>query len=48
MRAAGFNDEEIVDIVAETAFSFITNLFNNAFKTDIDAKFTPLQTKKAA
>jgi uncharacterized peroxidase-related enzyme len=48
VRAAGFNDEEIVDIVAETAFSFITNLFNNTFKTDIDAKFPPLQTKKAA
>jgi uncharacterized peroxidase-related enzyme len=48
VRAAGFNDTQIVDIVAETAFSFITNLFNNTFKTDIDAAFPALQTKKRA
>lgn len=48
VRAAGYNDTQIVDIVAETAFSSITNLFNNTFKTDIDATFPPLQTKKAA
>ncbi|MGN8184745.1 carboxymuconolactone decarboxylase family protein [Burkholderia sp. 22088] len=45
VRAAGYTDEQIVDIVAETAFSFITNLFNNTFKTDIDATFPPLQTR---
>jgi uncharacterized peroxidase-related enzyme len=48
VRAAGFTDAQIVDIVAETAFSFITNLFNNTFKTDLDAKFPPLKTKMAA
>lgn len=48
VRAAGYSDTQIVDIVAETAFSFITNLFNNTFKTDIDATFPALQTKKAA
>jgi alkylhydroperoxidase family enzyme len=36
VRAAGYTDEQIVDIVAETTFSFITDLFNNTFKTDID------------
>lgn len=36
VRAAGFTDEQIIDIVAELAFSFVTNLFNNTFKTDID------------
>jgi uncharacterized peroxidase-related enzyme len=48
VRAAGYSDAQIVDIVAETAFSFITNLFNNTFKTDIDSTFPALQTKKAA
>lgn len=48
VRAAGFTDEQIVDIVAETAFSFITNIFNNTFKTDIDATFPPLKTRKEA
>lgn len=48
VRAAGFTDAQIVDIVAETAFSFITNIFNNTFKTDLDAAFPALQTRKAA
>jgi len=48
VRAAGFTDAQIVDIVAETAFSFITNLFNNTFKTDLDSAFPPLKTKSAA
>jgi uncharacterized peroxidase-related enzyme len=48
VRAAGFSDAQIIDLVAETAFSFITNLFNNTFKTDIDASFPVLHTKKAA
>lgn len=48
VRAAGYTDAQIVDIVAETAFSFITNLFNNTFKTEIDAEFPPLQTRKTA
>jgi uncharacterized peroxidase-related enzyme len=45
VRAAGFTDEQIIDIVAETAFSFTTNLFNNTFKTDIDAFVPPLETR---
>lgn len=48
VRAAGFTEAQIVDIVAETAFSFITNIFNNTFKTEIDSVFPPLQTKKAS
>ncbi len=44
VRAAGFTDEEIIDIVAETAFSFTTNLFNNTFQTDIDSIVPPLKT----
>jgi uncharacterized peroxidase-related enzyme len=44
VRAAGFTDEQIIDVVAETAFSFTTNLFNNTFKTDIDAIVPPLKT----
>ena len=45
VRAAGFSDEQIIDIVAETAFSFTTNLFNNTFQTDIDSIVTPLKTR---
>jgi uncharacterized peroxidase-related enzyme len=48
VRAAGYTDAEIVDIVAETAFSFITNLFNNTFATDVDSTFPALCTRKAA
>lgn len=48
VRAAGYTDAQIIDIVAETAFSFITNLFNNTFKTDFDSGFPVLPTKKAA
>ncbi len=44
VRNAGFTDEQIIDIVAETAFSFTTNLFNNTFKTDIDSIVPPLKT----
>lgn len=43
VRAAGYSDAEIIDIVAELAFSFVTNLFNNTFKTDID--FPVIQTR---
>jgi len=48
VRAAGYSDAQIVDIVAELAFSFLTNIFNNTFKTDFDAAFPVLHTKKAA
>jgi uncharacterized peroxidase-related enzyme len=48
VRSAGYTDAQIVDLVAETAFSFMTNLFNNTFKTDIDSAFPVLRTKKTA
>jgi len=48
VRSAGFSDQQIIDIVAETAFSFITNLFNNTFKTDLDSAFPAMQTRKVA
>jgi uncharacterized peroxidase-related enzyme len=47
VRAAGYSDAQIVDIVAELAFSFVTNIFNNTFETDFDAAFPVLHTKKA-
>jgi uncharacterized peroxidase-related enzyme len=48
VRAAGYTDAQLIDIVAELAFSFVTNLFNNTFKTDIDAAFPVIHTKKSA
>lgn len=48
VRAAGYTDAQIVDIVAELAFSFVTNIFNNTFKTDIDSIFPVIHTKKTA
>ncbi|WP_342628005.1 peroxidase-related enzyme [Nguyenibacter vanlangensis] len=48
VRAAGFTDQQIIDIVAETAFSFITNIFNNTFATERDSAFPPLSVRKAA
>jgi AhpD family alkylhydroperoxidase len=44
VRAVEFRDEEMIDIVAETAFSFTTNLFHNTFQTAIDAIVPPLET----
>ena len=45
VRAAGYTDEQIIDLVAETAFSFVTNLFNNTFQTELDASFPALKTR---
>lgn len=45
VRAAGYSDAQVIDIVAELAFSFVTNLFNNTFDTDID--FPVIHTRKA-
>jgi uncharacterized peroxidase-related enzyme len=47
VRSAGYSDAQIIDIVAELAFSFVTNLFNNTFKTDIDAAFPVIRTGQA-
>jgi uncharacterized peroxidase-related enzyme len=45
VRAAGYSDAEIIDIVAELAFSFMTNIFNNVAETEID--FPLIRTKRA-
>jgi alkylhydroperoxidase family enzyme len=42
VRAAGYTDEQIVDMVAETAFGIITNLVNNTSATDLGASFRPM------
>ncbi len=47
-RAEGFSDAQMIDIVAETAFSFVTNLYNNSFKTDVNAVFPPPHTRTPA
>lgn len=44
VRAAGYTDAQIIDIVAELAFSFMTNLFNITFETDIDEGFPGIHT----
>ncbi len=44
VRAAGYTDAQIVDIVAEIAFSFTTNLFDNTFKAGFDTGFPVLHT----
>jgi uncharacterized peroxidase-related enzyme len=36
VRAAGFSDAEIAEIVAAVALNFFTNLFNRAFDVDVD------------
>jgi uncharacterized peroxidase-related enzyme len=36
VRDAGFNDEEVVEILAHVALNTFTNYFNEAFKTEID------------
>lgn len=48
VRAAGYTDAQVIDLVAELAFSFVTNLFNNTFQTDIDSEFPVLHTNKRA
>jgi uncharacterized peroxidase-related enzyme len=36
VRAAGFSDAEIAEIVAAVALNFFTNFFNRAFDVDVD------------
>ena len=48
VRAAGFTDQQVIDIVAETAFSFITNIFNNTFATERDMAFPPKTVRQAS
>jgi uncharacterized peroxidase-related enzyme len=46
VRAAGYGDAQIVDIVAVVAHNFFTNLLNNVARTDID--FPVFRTAEAA
>ena len=45
VRAAGFSDEEVIEIVAHVALNTFTNYFNEVFKTDID--FPVVNAQKA-
>lgn len=46
VRAAGFSDAEIAEIVGAVAINFFTNLFNRAFDVDID--FPPVEVGELA
>lgn len=46
VRKAGYNDAQIIEIVAVVGENFLTNLFNNVAQTEID--FPVVQTSKAA
>jgi alkylhydroperoxidase family enzyme len=46
VRAAGFGDAEIVEIVAVVAENVLTNMLNNVARTEID--FPVLHTAPAA
>ena len=46
VRAAGYRDSEIIEIVGHVALNFLTNIFNNVAKTDID--FPVVAARKAA
>ncbi len=39
VRAEGFSDQEIIEILAHVAMNTFTNFFNNAAKTEIDFPF---------
>ncbi|MGH9946119.1 MAG: carboxymuconolactone decarboxylase family protein [Pyrinomonadaceae bacterium] len=47
VRAAGYNDGEIAEIVANTALNVFTNYFNNVAETEIDFPKVELLTKSA-
>ena len=46
IRAAGFSEEEIVEIIAHTAMNIFTNYFNHIARTEID--FPIVETARAA
>ena len=46
LRRAGFDDEEIVEIVAHVALNLFTNYVNVAFDVDVD--FPPVKPTRAA
>jgi len=45
LRAAGFNDEEIVEILAHIALNLFTNYINVAFQVPVDFPAVPLRAK---
>lgn len=49
LRSAGFNDEELVEILAHVALNSFTNYFNVAFKVEVDMPLvSTAKTSKAA
>jgi uncharacterized peroxidase-related enzyme len=46
VRAAGYSDAELVEIVASVALNVLTNYINEAFKTDVD--FPVAEARRAA
>lgn len=46
VRAAGFSDEQIVEILAHVALNLFTNYFNVAFDVPVD--FAPVKLSRAA
>ncbi|OFW86840.1 MAG: peroxidase [Alphaproteobacteria bacterium RIFCSPHIGHO2_02_FULL_46_13] len=48
VKAAGYSDAEIVEIVAITATNILTNFVNNVAGTTIDFPVTSFNTKKVA
>lgn len=43
VRAAGYSDAEIVEIVAHVALNTLTNYLNEVFKTEVDFPAVPLR-----
>jgi uncharacterized peroxidase-related enzyme len=43
VRAAGYSDAEIVEIVAHVALNTLTNYINEVFKTDVDFPAVPVK-----
>jgi uncharacterized peroxidase-related enzyme len=48
VKAAGYSDAEIVEMVALTSLNILTNYVNNVAGTEIDFTVTSFSTKKAA
>ena len=46
VKAAGYSDAEVVEIVAHVALNVLTNYVNEVFKTDID--FPVVEVARAA
>ena len=43
VRAAGFSDAQLVEIVAHVALNVLTNYVNEVFKTDVDFPVVPVR-----